>query len=165
MRRFSVSILIVLALVSGARAEPTAIALDFLAGAWELRDASGKVLGTSVVEIQEAGAVLFERRTVGEGKPQSLWLVNAENPAGWGQLFLGPKRQVREFHAMSAPGAWPIVMGGEFVTQDGKATRFRMTMTRGSGDDTRRVLELSRDGGANWSTAFDYTYVRQGGKP
>ena len=77
MRRFSVSILIVLALVSGARAEPTAIALDFLAGAWELRDASGKVLGTSVVEIQEAGAVLFERRTVGEGKPQSLWLVNA----------------------------------------------------------------------------------------
>ena len=52
MRRFSVSILLVLALVSGARAEPTAIALDFLAGAWELRDASGKVLGTSVVEIQ-----------------------------------------------------------------------------------------------------------------
>lgn len=164
MRRFSISMLVMLAFVSGARAETPAIALDFLAGAWELRDPSGKVLGASVVEVQEAGAVLFERRTVGEGRPQSLWLVNSENPSGWGQLFLGPKRQVREFRAMSAPGAWPILMGGEFVTQDGKATRFRMTMTRGSGDDTRRVLELSRDGGANWSTAFDYTYVRQSGK-
>ena len=165
MRRLLVSVVVVLVLVSGVRAETPTIVLDFLAGTWEIRDASGKVLGTSVVEVQEAGAVLFERRAVGEGKAQSLWLVNAEEPAGWGQLFLGPKRQVREFRAMSAPGAWPIVMGGEFVTQDGKTTGFRMTMTRGSGDDTRRVLELSRDGGATWSTAFDYTYVRQSGKP
>ena len=116
MRRLLVSVVVVLVLVSGVRAETPTIALDFLAGTWEIRDASGKVLGTSVVEVQEAGAVLFERRAVGEGKAQSLWLVNAEEPAGWGQLFLGPKRQVREFRAMSAPGAWPIVMGGEFVT-------------------------------------------------
>jgi hypothetical protein len=163
MGRLSASILFALALVSSVRAESPAVGLDFLVGTWQLRDASGKVIGTSVIEIQEAGAVLFERRTVGEGKPQSLWLVNVESPAGWGQLFLGPKRQVREFRAMSAPGVWPMVMGGEFVTQDGKSTRFRMTMTRGSDDETRRVLELSRDGGVNWSTAFDYTYARQVG--
>lgn len=109
--------------------------------------------------VQAPGAMLFETRRVGTGKPQALWFANLES-AGWTQWFVGARGSLREFRAQSTPGAWPLVMGAEIVTQDGQKTLFRMTISRASDDDTRRLLESTRDAGRTWTTVFDYRYRR-----
>ena len=137
------------------------IALDFLAGEWRISDPSGAIVGRSTIELQQAGAMLFERRAIGQGAPQLLWFANLER-AGWAQLFLAPTGELREFVTSSENDVWPMIMGGEFTLRDGTPARFRMTLSRASDDETRRVLEMSRDEGQTWSIVFDYTYRRIG---
>jgi hypothetical protein len=89
----------------------------------------------------------------------TLWFANFESH-GWQQLFVGVQGALRSFATESAAGLWPIVMGATVATRDGQATRFRMTMSRATDDEMRRVLESSRDAGSTWTTVFDYTYRR-----
>jgi len=133
--------------------------LDVLTGRWTIVDARGAAVGESTVEVQVPDAMLFEVRRVGTGKPQALWFANLE-AGGWMQLFVGARGSVREFRTQSAPGAWPVVMGAAFITQDGQVTTYRMTISRAPDDETRRVLESSRDAGTAWTTVFDYGYRR-----
>ncbi len=134
--------------------------LDFLAGAWMLFDATGAEIGASRIEVQAPGAMLFERRTVGASAAQPIWFENSESAGGWSQLFLAASGQIRAFPTQSAPGVWPIVMGADTTLRDGARVRFRLTMSRASDNETRRVLEMSRDQGGSWTTVFDYIYRR-----
>lgn len=135
-------------------------ALDILVGRWTLHDAKGAPVGESHVRVLEAGVMLFEERTIGSAKPQPLWFANFESQ-GWQQLFVGVQGNLRSFATESPVGAWPIVMGATVATRDGQVTRFRMTMSRASDDEMRRVLESSRDAGSTWTPVFDYTYRRR----
>lgn len=139
--------------------EAQPVALGFLAGEWTLHDAAGAHIGRSTIDAQGSGAVLYERRTVGDAV-QPLWLINSERTGGWVQLFLNPSGQVREFSTLSHNGAWPLVLGAEARLRDGALARFRLTITAASDDESRRLLEMSRDNGASWSTVLDYTYRR-----
>lgn len=139
--------------------EASPVALDALAGRWTLHDAAGTRVGESIVEVQAPGVMLFEKRTVGDRRPQPLWFSKFEAD-GWQQLFVGVGGGMRAFVTQSAPGAWPLVLGATVVTRDGRPTRFRMTMYRPSATDSRRVLESSSDDGATWTTVFDYHYRR-----
>lgn len=134
--------------------------LDFLDGSWVIEDTDGEQIGFAEIVAQVPGTMLYERRTVGDGAAQSLWLENAERNGGWTQLFVGPVGQTREFVPWSAPGKWPLVLGADVTLQDGTPVRFRMTLTRESEDASGRRLEISRDGGGNWKTLFDYRYRR-----
>ena len=134
--------------------------LDFLAGDWDLYDPSGARIGHSRILVQAPGAMLFEERLVGEDHPQPLWFENSEADGGWIQLFVGIRGLVREFRTTSPPGEWPLVMGADVTLRDGTPVRFRMTMSRRSNDETRRILEVTRDGGTQWDTVFDYGYRR-----
>lgn len=136
-----------------------AVSLDALAGKWTLHDAAGAPVGESTVQVQVPGAMLYEERRVGDGRPQPLWFANFEAD-GWRQLFVGIGGTMREFATESPAGQWPLVMGANVVTQDGATTKFRMTIARPAKDESRRVLEASRDAGRTWSTVFDYTYRR-----
>jgi hypothetical protein len=146
---------------SFGQAAPAPGQLDFLAGDWAISDASGSVVGRSHIVVQAPGVALYEERRVGE-EMQPLWFQRVEHQQAWTQLFVGAAGMVREFPASSAPGAWPVVMGADVTLRDGTPVRFRLTMTRASDDDSRRVLEMSRDQGTSWSTVFDYRYRRTG---
>ena len=91
-----------------------------------------------------------------------VWFVRTERENGWSQFFPGPKGAMREFTSVSAPGEWPLVLGGHALLGDGRAARFRLTMTREGAEGSRRLLEMSVDGGAKWQTIFDYHYRRPG---
>lgn len=136
------------------------VSLSFLTGDWVLHDASGATVGVSHIEVSGTNAVLFEQRTIGTNPSQPLWFVNSERAGGWVQLFLNPSQQVREFTMQSVGGSWPLILGGEFELRDGTAARFRLTITHESDALSRRLLEMSRDGGETWSPALDYTYRR-----
>ncbi|MBV9883702.1 MAG: hypothetical protein JO276_11890 [Sphingomonadaceae bacterium] len=137
---------------------PPAGQLDFLAGDWRITDSAGRE-GRSRIIVQGPGAMLFELREIGGDGPLPLWFEYAERTHGWLQLFPGPNG-LREFALESPAGAWPMVFGAEVALQDGSRARFRLTMTRASADESRRLLELSRDGGRTWSPVFDYLYRR-----
>ncbi|MGD9967471.1 MAG: hypothetical protein AB7Q23_10085 [Hyphomonadaceae bacterium] len=136
------------------------VSLSFLAGDWVLHDASGVAVGVSHIEVSGSNAVLFEQRTIGTNPSQPLWLMNSERAGGWVQLFLNPSQQVREFTTQSDKGAWPLILGGEFELRNGTLARFRLTITQESEALSRRLLEMSRDGGATWAPVLDYTYRR-----
>ncbi|MGQ0590192.1 MAG: hypothetical protein ACT4N8_11795 [Sphingosinicella sp.] len=153
--------LILFALAAPAAAQaPAESQLDFLAGEWTLHDAAGAEIGRSRVVVQAPAAMLYEERRVGEREAQPLWFARFERDGGWTQLFVGATDMVREFRPVSPPGAWPLVLGGDVTLRDGTPVRFRMTMTRVSDDESGRILEMSRDNGATWSTTFDYRYRR-----
>lgn len=138
----------------------TPVSLDFLAGQWSLHDASGAMVGSSTIVVQEPGAMLYERRTVGQTAAQPLWFENAERTGGWVQLFLNPAGRIREFSTLSEAGQWPLVLGGDVILRDGAQAQFRLTISRASDDESRRVLEMSRDSSQTWTTVLDYTYRR-----
>lgn len=153
------AILYAFASTAAAAQESAPPRLDFLVGKWTLHDVTGKQVGHSCIVAQVPGTMLFEQRTVGDGKPQPLWFENAERHGGWTQLFVGPKGMTREFVPASV-AVWPMVMGSRVTLQDGTQAQFRMTLTRESGNHTRRLLEISRDLGDTWRTVFDYHYRR-----
>ena len=134
-------------------------ALDFLAGDWTITDPSGAT-GRSHIVVQVPHAMLYELREIGSDGPLPLWFAFSEE-GGWVQLFPGPAG-MRAFRLVSDSRAWPLVFGGDVRLRDGTPVRFRLTMSRASNDESRRLLEMSHDGGATWSTAFDYTYRRAG---
>lgn len=144
-----------------AQATPAPGQLDFLAGDWTISDPSSAVVDRSHIVVQAPGVALYEERRVGQDM-QPLWFQRVEHHQAWTQLFIGAAGMTREFPASSAAGVWPVVMGADVTLRDGTPVRFRMTMTRASDDDSRRVLEMSRDQGASWNTVFDYRYRRAG---
>lgn len=155
---YCITALVLVATPSSARAQARD-PMEILVGRWTLHDAKGGVAGDSVVEVLRPGAMLFERRRVGDAPPQPLWFAHFET-GGWQQLFVGPRATLRTFTTESAPGRWPVVMGATIATQDGQVTRYRMTMSRATDDEIRRLLEASTNGGLAWATVFDYTYRR-----
>ena len=132
--------------------------LDPLVGDWDIVDESG-ASGRSRVIAQAPGLMLYELRDIGPDGPLPIWFKYSERTHSWLQLFPGPSG-IREFQALSPPGQWPLLFGGEVVLQDGSAARFRLTMAQPSPDLGTRRLEMSRDGGSSWRTAFAYTYRR-----
>ena len=152
---------VALATAFPASAQPAApVALDFLAGDWLVESPAGVRVGTSHIRVQAAGAMLFEERTIGDGAPQPLWFANSERTGGWVQLFLNPGSQLREFVTLSPVGAWPLILGGDVALRDGRPAKFRLTISRIGREETRRLLEVSQDRSASWSTVLDYTYRR-----
>lgn len=139
------------------------VSLDFLEGRWDIFDPSGERLGASDIEVQASEAMLVEARTIGSRSPQRLWLANTEADGGWIQLFVAVNSTLREFRTRSAPGEWPLVLGAHVDTADGAEVDYRMTISAPSRDESRRLLEVSRDGGATWMSVFDYRYVRAAG--
>lgn len=137
--------------------------LDYLAGEWDIFDAAGKQIGTSVVAVQEKNAALYEIRTFNEGVPQKLWFFNTEFEGGWKQAFMsGRSHLMREFRTEEKMPDGRLRMGARYQTANGDVTTFRIFL---SGPDatgaTRRVLESSKDEGQTWIPVFDYTYRRK----
>jgi hypothetical protein len=147
--------------VSPSIATPAApaVALDTMAGHWTIFDTSGAAIGSSTITVQMPDAMILEERRIDKEDGQLLWFERSERSGGWVQLFLGPDG-IREFLPLSLPGAWPLVLGSHVRLGDGAEVDFRMTLTRSTADSSRRILEISRDGGTTWSRVFDYSYRR-----
>lgn len=139
-------------------ADPVRRQLDVLVGDWTLTDDAGAT-GHSQVVAEAPGAMLFERREIGQDGALPLWFAFSERSHGWVQLFPGPNG-IREFALLSEPGRWPLLFGGEVILQDGSAARFRLTMAQPDADHGERRLEISRDAGTSWQPVFTYSYRR-----
>lgn len=154
------AVLVLLAVLCAAPACAQSNGLDEMAGRWAILDPAGARIGASTIVVQTPGAMLFEERRIGDEPTQQLWFEDSERAGGWVQLFLGP-RGIREFAPLSAHDAWPLVLGAHVTLQSGTQADFRMTLSRQSADQYRRLLEISTDGNRTWSPVFDYVYRRE----
>ncbi len=132
-------------------------ALDFWIGRWEVREATGRVAGTSTVEPILGGCALHEVWDTGPGdRGESL---NAYDPVTrtWKQFWVDSRGRVTQY------------LDGEF--SEGRlrfprsaptagARILRLTFTLESPDQVRQFAEESRDGGKSWATRYDLYYGR-----
>lgn len=133
-------------------------ALDFIVGDFTVHDAAGKEVGVSTARAVEPGAAIHERRKIGAGREQQLWFYFFTRQKEWRQLFLDRSGGINKFTAKEKLPDGTLKFEGGFTPTEGPAMAFRLAMTPLAERAHRRHLESSRDGGANWTTVFDYTY-------
>jgi hypothetical protein len=146
-------------LITADRAVAEPQALDVLAGEYTITNAKGETIGKASISVRKAGAVIEESRQIGDESPQLLWFAVLEHNSGWTQLFLSPAG-LREFPLVSPKDAWPLIFGADVKLADGSPARFRLSISKEGEAAHRRLLEMSRNNGANWRPVFDYTYRR-----
>lgn len=132
--------------------------LDFIVGDFTVHDAVGKEVGTAMALATEPGAAIHERSKIGAGREQQLWFFHFTREKAWRQLFLDRSGGINEFAAREKLADGTLKFEGSFAPAEGPALQFRLAMTPLADRAHRRHLESSRDGGANWTTVFDYTY-------
>jgi hypothetical protein len=137
---------------------PAHRAFDFWLGEWEVRTPDGKLAGVNRIEREYGGCVLHERYTTGGAysgeslnvydAPRQVWHQTWVDSAGMLLLLEGGLREGR------------MVLEGQTLGQDGRATRHRITWTPGTDGSVRQFWE-STDAAGRWVTAFDGRYTRK----
>ncbi len=129
---------------------------DFWIGDWEVT-AKGKVAGYNRIEPILGGRVLQENYTTpGAYAGHSFNLYNA--PAKrWEQYWVDVTGlSLHLTGGLNETGA--MVLQGDRVQPDGSTVTDRITWTPNADGTVRQHWEVSEDGGATWSTAFDGLY-------
>ena len=134
---------------------------DFWEGRWVVRAANGGLAGHNTLTVSLGECVLQEHYTTPSGyEGRSLNVYDASRGV-WHQTWTDNTGLLLVLEGGYEDGR--MVMQGETVGPDGAVTRNRITWSRmdGSPDRVRQFWEISTDGGASWSTAFDGHYLRQ----
>ncbi len=141
--------------------EPENRHFDFWQGRWVVHRAAGTLAGHSTISPILGSCALHEHYTTPSGSEGRSFSVFDASRGGWHRTWVDNEGTV-----LKLEGGWDgarMVMEGETVTADGSVTVNRITWSRieGDPDRVRQHWELTSDGGATWTTAFDGVYTRQ----
>jgi hypothetical protein len=133
--------------------------LDFWSGEWEVYDAHGTRQGSSHVDPSLDGCLLVENwqgALGGSGKS-----FNTYNPGThkWQQFWVSSGGGVTLYDGEFKDGAMHFT--GTQNSRTGNPTPARLTFTALPDGRVRQTGEVSADGGANWTVAYDLYYVRK----
>ncbi len=134
-------------------------AFDFWVGAWDVyKTGEDKVVAHSLIERLYEGCAIRENWMPLKGQAGGS-LSNFDGPErGWRQTWVDASGTRVEFtggmegEAMVLTGLWRNVAG------PGEDGLIRMTYTQQPAGAVRQFGEMSRDDGATWTPAFDFTY-------
>lgn len=141
-------------------AEPQSRRFDFWVGEWNVTTADGTHVRDSSVQRIPGSCAVFERWRSAKGfAGESLNAYNA--PLGmWQQFRVGQTGAVTDFRESRWVGT-----SLQFMAHAGSrgAERLqRLTITPVDANTVRQHGEVSTDGGATWTTTYDYFYHRKG---
>ncbi len=138
-------------------------AFDFWEGRWVVRNAAGTLAGHNTLSVLLGECVLSEHYTTPSGYEGRSLNAYDSSRGVWHQTWMDNAGAVLVLEGGFTGEA--MVMEGETIGADGSATRNRVTWSRvdGDRDRVRQHWEVSTDGGASWSTAFDGRYLRHSG--
>jgi hypothetical protein len=134
---------------------------DFWIGEWEVHAARGGLAGSSVIEKVSGGCALLENWTSqGPGNGKSL---NFYNPAAghWQQTWIGSAGGPVEFRDGVLQDSTMRFIARTTGPQ-GEPVLSRLSFTRLGPNRVRQHAESSGDGGATWTTSYDFHYLRKG---
>jgi hypothetical protein len=138
-------------------------AFDFWIGSWEVRRPDGSVAGHNTIRRLMGGCVLHERYTTPTGyEGESLNIYDASRGV-WHQTWVDSGGLLLRLEGGLSDGR--MVLEGETRDSLGNATLNRITWSplESDPDRVRQHWEVTRDGGLNWTTAFDGLYVPTSG--
>jgi ketosteroid isomerase-like protein len=142
---------------------PRMHALDFWLGRWDVSQ-GGRLAGTNTIETTLDGCAIFEHwRDVEGGRGTSLFYYD-RGTARWKQVWVtehalavgGAKEKIEQVELTATgrirfQGQYPAAEPGTILTD-------RTTLTRHEDGTVRQVIEISKDAGRTWHTAFDAIY-------
>jgi hypothetical protein len=138
--------------------DPAFRLFDFWSGQWEVRDRSGKVVGTNTVSIEQNGCVLIERwqaRAGGSGISMNYYDPQAKR---WRQNWVSPG-VVLQMTGDFANGAMVLEGPLQNLAQQ-HVTLLRGEWTQLPDGRLRQLFTESADGGKTWNEWFDGYYTR-----
>lgn len=139
-------------------------AFDFWLGRWDAFVTGTKHLaGRSVIEAHDDGCVVTEEWTSVGGEPFSGRSLNAfDSTTGkWVQVWMDSVGEVTRYGGGPTAGGVMVLTAPDEVRPGRPAkAHLRMTFTPNADGSVRQHGERSTDGGATWTTAYDFTYRR-----
>jgi hypothetical protein len=160
----AVSLLWLAAAPAPCRDVPEFHRLDFWLGDWDVYVRGVKVGANRIEPILAGCAVLESWRDLEGGEGRSLFYF-VPATATWTQVWvtdratrLGGVKEKRlvDDHAEGVrfQGRIPLAGGGSYLD--------RTTLTANADGSVRQLIEISKDDGRTWTTAFDGRYVKKG---
>lgn len=132
---------------------------DFWIGEWEVRTPDGKLAGINRITREYGGCVIHERYSSESGySGESLNTYDAGR-RHWHQTWVDNQGLLLLLEGQFADDQ--MVLEGETLDKNGKATKHRITWTRNADRTVRQLWEVT-DATGKWTTAFDGRYVRKG---
>ena len=137
---------------------------DFWVGEWSVRNAQGRPVGQSSIQRVSGGCAVLENWTGGTGGTgKSLNFYN-KDARQWQQYWVGQGNDQVQFTTSEWRG--PTLTFHAAVAQpDGTRLLRRLSFTPVARDTVRQFAERSTDGGATWTTDYDFYYARKSSQP
>lgn len=141
---------------------PESREFDFWIGDWEVHNNQGAavVVGHSHVELILGECVIFENWTgQGGGSGKSFNAYNRQTH-GWQQNWMDAGGRVTNYsNGHLVNGVMSFLADG--TGPNGEPLKMRLSFHDLGKDRVRQHAETSSDGGATWSTTYDFLYLRQ----
>jgi hypothetical protein len=133
---------------------------DFWLGDWDVRDASGKMVGQNRITRMHKECVIFENYRAGEFSGSSLNVYDADRKV-WHQTWVDSGGGLLVIEGGLVDGK--MVLSGETVDAEkpGGKVDNRITWQPLPDGRVRQLWETSADKGRTWATSFDGYYTRQ----
>jgi hypothetical protein len=134
---------------------------DFWIGEWDVTTKGGTHVGASAVQSVSGGCALLENWTSANGGHGKS--LNAYNPAigQWQQYWIGQDGNPTEFRESTWEGASIVLRAHSPAAAKTPATEQRLTFSPVDSATVRQHGENSTDGGATWTTTYDFYYHRK----
>lgn len=142
---------------------PAHRAFDFWLGRWNATvTGTQNLAGTSTIASQDGGCVITEEWIGVGGPPFSGRSLNAfdATTGKWVQVWMDSGGEITRFEGGPAGGSMVLVAPDEVRPGRPARTHQRMTFTPNADGSVRQHGERSTDGGASWTTSYDFTYRR-----
>jgi len=132
---------------------------DFWIGEWEVRNPKGEKVGDSSIQLIINDCVIFENYTGVKGYTGKSFNIYNAPLKKWQQFWVDSQGGVLEFSGSATPDK--LEYKAVSTQQDGKTLHHRMTFFDMPDKTVRQLWEQSTDGGKQWATVFDGTYVKK----
>ena len=147
---------------SGCAGRPQYRTLDFWVGEWKVTVNGSKVGDNRIEKVLGGCAILEHWTSAGGGEGKSLFFVDPLSRK-WKQVWVTDHAHraggTKEKAQVEEPAGGGLRFQGEITRPDGSSYLDRTTLTPLEGGRVRQHIEVSRDGGASWTSSFDAIYV------
>jgi hypothetical protein len=135
---------------------------DFWLGNWEVREPSGELAGTNLIELIMADHVLLEHWEGAGGVRGTSFSMYAAGRGAWHQTWVDTNGTLLLLDGGLHDGA--MVLEGATPSRERPGAevhhRISWSVIDGDRDRVRQHWESSKDGGATWDSVFDGRYTR-----
>ena len=144
--------------VNPCKASPEFRQFDFWIGEWDAVNAQGLTVGSSSIQLILGQCVIFENWNTPVSSGKSFNVFNSQDKK-WYQTWVDARGTLTHYVGQFVDGKM-VLVGRNPGDAEGKAL-LRMTFSKLPDGSVLQHGESSTDGGAEWTTRYQFTYVKR----